>query len=68
MRLPDFTRRVAVTGLGIVSPVGTDIPTAWDNLIRRIAPEARTLASDDPSAPSGVADHSSLLDQPTPTE
>jgi len=33
MRRPDFTRRVAVTGLGIVSPVGTDIPTAWDNLV-----------------------------------
>ena len=38
------------------------------NLIRRIAPEARTLASDDPGAPSGVADPSSMLDQPTPTE
>ena len=25
-------RRVVVTGLGIVSPVGNDIPTAWDNL------------------------------------
>ncbi len=35
------------------------------NLIRRIAPEARTLASDDPAAPSGVADPTSLLDQPT---
>jgi 3-oxoacyl-[acyl-carrier-protein] synthase II len=33
MRRPDFTRRVAVTGLGIVSPVGTDIPTAWANLV-----------------------------------
>ena len=32
MRRPDFTRRVAVTGLGIVSPVGNDIPTAWQNL------------------------------------
>ncbi|MFN8624230.1 MAG: beta-ketoacyl-ACP synthase II [Chloroflexota bacterium] len=32
MRRPDFSRRVAVTGLGIVSPVGTDVPTAWDNL------------------------------------
>ncbi len=26
-------RRVVVTGLGIVSPVGSDIPTAWDNLV-----------------------------------
>jgi 3-oxoacyl-[acyl-carrier-protein] synthase II len=33
MRRPDFSRRVAVTGLGIVSPVGTDVPTAWDNLV-----------------------------------
>ena len=33
MRRPDFDRRVAVTGLGIISPVGTDIPTAWDNLV-----------------------------------
>ena len=33
MRRPDFSRRVAVTGLGIVSPIGTDIPTAWTNLV-----------------------------------
>ena len=33
MRRPDFTRRVAVTGLGIISPVGSDIPTAWANLV-----------------------------------
>jgi 3-oxoacyl-[acyl-carrier-protein] synthase II len=26
------TRRVVVTGLGIISPVGNDIPTAWQNL------------------------------------
>jgi len=33
MRRPDFTRRVAVTGLGIISPVGQDIDTAWRNLV-----------------------------------
>jgi 3-oxoacyl-[acyl-carrier-protein] synthase II len=33
MRRPDFDRRVAVTGLGIVSPVGNDVATAWDNLV-----------------------------------
>ena len=33
MRRPDFTRRVGVTGLGIVSPVGSDVPTAWDNIV-----------------------------------
>jgi len=26
-------RRVVVTGMGIISPVGLDIPTAWQNLI-----------------------------------
>ena len=26
-------RRVVITGLGIVCPVGNDIPTAWDNLV-----------------------------------
>jgi 3-oxoacyl-[acyl-carrier-protein] synthase II len=26
-------RRVVVTGLGIVSPVGNDLPSAWDNII-----------------------------------
>ena len=26
-------RRVVITGLGQVSPVGNDIPTAWDNLL-----------------------------------
>ncbi|HEY8168502.1 MAG TPA: beta-ketoacyl-ACP synthase II [Candidatus Limnocylindrales bacterium] len=33
MRRPDYTRRVAVTGLGIISPVGQDVTTAWENLV-----------------------------------
>ena len=33
MRRPDYTRRVAVTGLGIISPIGQDIGTAWSNLV-----------------------------------
>ena len=33
MRRPDFSRRVAVTGLGIISPVGNDVPAAWHNLV-----------------------------------
>ena len=32
-RGPDFNRRVAVTGLGIVSPIGQDATTVWDNLV-----------------------------------
>jgi len=34
LRQPDFSRRVVVTGLGVVSPVGNDKDTAWSNLIR----------------------------------
>ena len=34
MRKPDYARRVVVTGLGVVSPVGNDKETAWSNLIR----------------------------------
>ena len=33
MRRPDFTRRVVVTGLGVISPVGNDKDTAWANLV-----------------------------------
>ena len=33
MRRPDFSRRVAVTGLGIISPIGQDVDTVWDNLV-----------------------------------
>jgi len=33
LRKPDFDRRVVVTGLGVVSPVGNDVDTAWSNLI-----------------------------------
>jgi 3-oxoacyl-[acyl-carrier-protein] synthase II len=34
VRTPDYNRRVAVTGLGVISPVGNDKETAWDNLVR----------------------------------
>ncbi len=34
MRKPDYNRRVVVTGVGVVSPVGNDKDTAWSNLIR----------------------------------
>ena len=33
MRSPDHTRRVVVTGLGVVSPVGNDRDTAWSSLV-----------------------------------
>ena len=34
MRTPDYNRRVVVTGLGVISPVGNDKQTTWDNLMR----------------------------------
>ncbi len=37
MRRPDYQRRVAITGLGVVSPVGNDKDTAWSNLIRGVS-------------------------------
>ncbi len=33
MRRPDFSRRVAVTGLGVISPIGQDVDTVWNNLV-----------------------------------
>ncbi len=33
MRKPDYTRRVAVTGMGVVSPVGQGIDAVWDSLV-----------------------------------
>jgi 3-oxoacyl-[acyl-carrier-protein] synthase II len=33
VRQPDYNRRVVVTGLGVISPVGNDRDTAWDNLV-----------------------------------
>jgi 3-oxoacyl-[acyl-carrier-protein] synthase II len=33
VRQPDFTRRVVVTGLGVISPVGNDKDTAWASLV-----------------------------------
>ena len=33
LRKPDYDRRVVVTGLGVISPVGNDVDTAWANLV-----------------------------------
>ena len=37
MRQPDYTRRVVVTGLGVISPVGNDKATAWNHLVNGIS-------------------------------
>ena len=36
MRRPDYDRRVVVTGLGVISPVGNDKDTAWTNLVNGV--------------------------------
>jgi beta-ketoacyl-acyl-carrier-protein synthase II len=37
VRPPDHTRRVVVTGLGVISPVGNDLATAWSNLCNGVS-------------------------------
>ena len=37
MRKPDYNRRVVVTGLGVVSPVGNDVASAWSNLLNGVS-------------------------------
>ena len=37
MRQPDYSRRVVVTGLGVISPVGNDKDTAWQNLLNGVS-------------------------------
>jgi 3-oxoacyl-[acyl-carrier-protein] synthase II len=37
MRRPDYDRRVVVTGLGVISPVGNDKDTAWTNLVNGVS-------------------------------
>ena len=48
MRKPDFTRRVAVTGMGLVSPIGSDLDTAWHHLQSGIS-GLRTITRWDPA-------------------
>ena len=37
MRSPDHTRRIVVTGLGVVSPIGNDAETTWRNLLAGVS-------------------------------
>jgi len=48
VRKPDFTRRVAVTGMGLVSPIGSDLDTAWHHLQSGIS-GLRTITRWDPA-------------------
>lgn len=48
-------RRVVVTGLGVVSPVGNDIPTAWANLVAGKSGVARITRFDASAFPTQIA-------------
>jgi beta-ketoacyl-acyl-carrier-protein synthase II len=37
LRKPDYERRVAVTGLGVISPIGNDVTTVWSNLVNGVS-------------------------------
>ena len=37
MRAPDYTRRVVVTGLGVISPIGNDRTSAWASLVNGVS-------------------------------
>jgi 3-oxoacyl-[acyl-carrier-protein] synthase II len=37
VRKPDYDRRVAVTGLGVISPIGNDVATTWANLVEGVS-------------------------------
>jgi len=37
LRKPDYDRRVVVTGLGVISPVGNDVATVWSNLVNGVS-------------------------------
>ncbi|GJL80986.1 MAG: 3-oxoacyl-[acyl-carrier-protein] synthase 2 [marine bacterium B5-7] len=48
-------RRVVVTGLGMVSPVGSDCPTSWQNLLGGVSGVDTIRSFDASSMPSRIA-------------
>lgn len=47
-----MTKRVVITGMGILSPIGNDIPTFWDNILQGqsgVGPVTQFDASDFPT-------------------
>ena len=48
-------RRVVVTGLGVVSPVGNDVPSAWQNLVAGKSGISRITRFDASAFPTQIA-------------
>ena len=48
-------RRVAITGLGMVTPVGNDCPTAWNNLLNGVSGIGPVTQFDADGLPSTIA-------------
>ena len=55
MRRPDYNRRIVVTGLGTVSPIGNDVDTVWSNLVAGCSGRAPITRFDASGYESNVA-------------
>ena len=65
LRQPDHSRRVAITGVGIVSPVGNDAATAWENVAEGRSGLGRITVFDPSPYPfqvAGEVKHFDILD------
>jgi len=48
-------RRVVITGMGVVTPVGNDLPTTWNNLINGVCGIAPITSFDTTDLPAKIA-------------
>jgi 3-oxoacyl-[acyl-carrier-protein] synthase II len=65
MGSPSYPRRVVITGLGVVTPVGQDVTTFWQNIITGVCGVDRITAFDATTFDSKVAAEVRNFD-PTP--
>ena len=50
-----MSRRVVITGLGVVTPIGKDVPTFWESLCKGISGISRIRSFDSSCFPSQIA-------------
>ncbi|MEA1938728.1 MAG: beta-ketoacyl synthase N-terminal-like domain-containing protein, partial [Pseudomonadota bacterium] len=48
-------RRVVVTGVGLISPLGLDVPTSWNNLVQGRSGIGPVTRFEDAPIPSKIA-------------